>query len=169
MKNSVTWGLEFAKLEREESWKGDPRMNASKELLQIGEAAERLGVSPRTIKYYEELGLVSPERRSPGGFRLYGEQEIWRLERVLRLKDMGYSLAAIREIIAVRDAAKEATKSAVLSEVKERLEQQEREITERIRKMREDLRRAETLRRELQRDIQLCEQRLEEISDQSTG
>jgi hypothetical protein len=44
-------------------------MNASreKELSRVGEVAERLGVSPRTIKYYEELGLIKPEARSSGG------------------------------------------------------------------------------------------------------
>lgn len=140
-------------------------MNAAKELAQIGEVAEKLGVSPRTIKYYEEIGLVEPKERSPGGFRLYGQADIERLERILRLKGMGYSLAAIREIISVRDAAKEAAKSAVLSEVKERLEHQERDVAERVQKMREDLKRAEALRRELRHDIDLCEKRIQELSE----
>ena len=81
------------------------------ELARIGEVAERLGVSTRTIKYYEELGLVSPENRSPGGFRLYSAPDVERLERILRIKNMGFSLAAIREFLAVRDAAREATRT----------------------------------------------------------
>lgn len=139
-------------------------MNAAKELARVGEVAERLGVSPRTIKYYEEIGLVEPRERSPGGFRLYGEEGVRRLERILRLKDMGYSLAAIREIISVRDAAKEAAKTAVLSEVKERLEQQESDVAEKVRKMREGIERAEILRQELRNDIELCEKRIEQLS-----
>ena len=138
-------------------------MNASKELSRVGEVAERLGVSPRTIKYYEELGLVEPEARSPGGFRLYGEEDVLRLERILRMKGMGYSLAAIRELLAVRDAAREADKATILATVAERLKDREREVTARIRRMQEDLKRAEALREELQRDVALCERRLEEI------
>ena len=138
-------------------------MNASKELARVGEVAERLGVSPRTIKYYEELGLVEPEARSPGGFRLYGEEDVLRLERILRMKGIGYSLAAIRELLAVRDAAREADKATILATVAERLKDREREVTARIRRMREDLKRAEAFREELQRDVALCERRLEEI------
>ena len=139
-------------------------MNASsKELARVGEVAERLGVSPRTIKYYEELGLVEPEARSPGGFRLYGEEDVLRLERILRMKGMGYSLAAIRELLAVRDAAREADKATILATVAERLKDREREVTARIRRMQEDLKRAEALREELQRDVALCERRLKEI------
>src|ERR671929_1310388 len=108
-------------------------MKASKELSRVGEVAERLGVSPRTIKYYEELGLVEPETRSPGGFRLYGEEDVLRLERILRMKGMGYSLAAIRELLAVRDAAREADKATILATGAERLKDRERGGTARIR------------------------------------
>ena len=139
-------------------------MNASKELARVGEVAGRLGVSPRTIKYYEELGLVQPEARSQGGFSLYGEEEVQRLERVLRMKGMGYSLAAIRELLAVREAAQEADKVTVLRTAAERLKDREWEAETRIRQMREDLKRAEALREELRRDIALCERRLKELS-----
>jgi len=134
-----------------------------KELSQIGGVAERLGVSTRTIKYYEELGLVSPENRSPGGFRLYNASDIERLRRILRLKGMGFSLAAIREFIAVRDAAQEATRERVLAETTEHLRSREREVAQRIAKTREDLKSAETLREELRRDISLCESRMREL------
>jgi DNA-binding transcriptional MerR regulator len=142
-------------------------MNASKEkeLSRVGAVAERLGVSPRTIKYYEELGLVQPEARSPGGFRLYGEEEVERLERILRMKGIGYSLATIRELLAVRDAAQEADKATVLREVTGRLKERERESTARIQRMQDDLKRAEALREELRRDIALCEKRIKELGD----
>lgn len=134
-----------------------------KELSRVGEVAGRFGVSPRTIKYYEELGLVRPEARSPGGFRLYGEEDERRLERILRMKGIGYSLATIRELLAVRDAAQEAEKTAVLREVAGRLKEREREATAHIRQMRDDLERAEALREELRRDVALCERRIEEL------
>ncbi len=140
-------------------------MDTSKEreLARVGAVAERLGVSPRTVKYYEELGLVQPEARSPGGFRLYGEEEVERLERILRMKGIGYSLATIRELLAVRDAAQEADKVTVLREVAERLKDRERESTAHIQRMQDDLKRAEALREELRRDIALCQRRIKEL------
>lgn len=138
-------------------------MNTTRESRRVGEVAERLGVSPRTIKYYEEIGLVGPESRSQGGFRLYGKREVERLERILRMKGMGYSLAAIREILAVRDTAQEADKVTVLKTVRRHLKEREREAAERIRQMQEDLKRAETLREDLRQDIALCERRLQEL------
>ena len=142
-------------------------MNASSELERVGEIAERLGVSPRTIKYYEELGLIRPETRSPGGFRLYGKEGVEQLERILRMKSIGYSLAAIRELLATRDAAQEADKITVISNTMERLQDREREVTERIQQMRKDLKQAEALREELGRDIALCQRRIQELGGQA--
>jgi DNA-binding transcriptional MerR regulator len=138
-------------------------VNATKGLSRVGEIAEHLGVSPRTIKYYEEIGLVEPEERSRGGFRLYGEREVERIERILRMKGMGYSLAAIREILTIRDAVQEADKVTVLRTAIEHLKVREREAGGRILRMREDLALAETLRQDLERDIALCERRLREL------
>ena len=138
-------------------------MNSTRGLIRVGEVAERLEVSPRTIKYYEEIGLIEPEERSAGGFRLYGSGEIERLERVLQMKSIGYSLAAIRELLAVRDRAQEADKVTVLGTAVEHLREREREASERILKIREDLSRAESLREDLGRDIALCERRMREL------
>jgi DNA-binding transcriptional MerR regulator len=131
--------------------------------MRVGEVAERLEVSPRTVKYYEEIGLVEPEERSRGGFRLYGEREVERLERILRMKSIGYSLAAIRELLAVRDTAQEADRVTVLRTATEHLREREREASARVLKIREDLERAEALREELGRDIALCERRIREL------
>jgi DNA-binding transcriptional MerR regulator len=138
-------------------------MNAGGRLVRVGEVAERLEVSPRTIKYYEEIGLVEPEERSAGGFRLYGDREIGRLGRILEMKSIGYSLAAIRELLAVRDTAQEADKVTVLRTATGHLREREREASARILKIREDLGRAEALREELERDIALCERRIREL------
>lgn len=144
-------------------------MGTSRELVQIGEVAGQLGISPRTIKYYEELGLISPEERSPGGFRLYAERDVQRLERILRLKDMGFSLAAIREFLTVRDAAQEATREKVLHETMDHLQARERELTARVSKIREDLKSAESLRKELKKDIALCKERIEVLTKDHPG
>lgn len=138
-------------------------MDASKELSQIGEVAGDLGVSPRTIKYYEEIGLLDPEGRTAGGFRLYGERDIKRLTGILKMKGMGFSLAAIREILSVRDEAREATKATVLSTAIERLTERRGEVEGRIGKLEEDLRSARSLAKELEHDIELCRKRMEEL------
>jgi DNA-binding transcriptional MerR regulator len=142
-------------------------MNASgeRELSRVGEVAGRLGVSPRTIKYYEELGLIESEARSSGGFRLYGEEDVRQLERILRMKGIEYSLATIRELLAARDAAQEADKVTLLKEVAGRLKERERDATVRIQQMQNDRKQAEALREELRRDIALCVRRIGELGN----
>jgi DNA-binding transcriptional MerR regulator len=67
----------------------------------IGEVCDRLGVSPRTVRYYEELGLLPGVRRRAGGRRVYGEGELQRLRFIQRLKALGLSLAEIGELNAL--------------------------------------------------------------------
>ena len=57
-------------------------------LLQIGEVAERVGLSLRSVRYYEEIGLVEPSDRTEGGFRLYSEEDVRRLLLVKRIKSL---------------------------------------------------------------------------------
>ena len=73
------------------------------ELFQIGEVAERVGLSLRTLRYYEEVGLVLPSGRSPGGFRLYNEADVERVAFVKQMKPLEFSLDEIRELLAIRD------------------------------------------------------------------
>ena len=68
--------------------------------LQIGEVAERTSVTQRTLRFYEEKGLLKPPTRMEGGFRLYSETDIQRLERIKRLKQLlGFPLAEIKEMV----------------------------------------------------------------------
>ena len=68
--------------------------------LQIGEAAARAQVTQRTLRYYEEKGLLPPPSRMNGGFRLYSPEEMERIERVKELRDLlGFSLADIKEML----------------------------------------------------------------------
>ena len=74
--------------------------------LRIGELAKRAGTTPRTIRYYEELGLL-PEARSrdAGQHRLYGESDVERVLQLLRLKDLlGLSLDELRDVIEAEEA-----------------------------------------------------------------
>ena len=77
----------------------------SDNLLQIGEAAEKVGLSLRTVRYWEEIGLVEPEARSKGGFRLYSEADLARLLVVKAMKPLGLTLEQMREILDLVHAA----------------------------------------------------------------
>ena len=72
--------------------------------LQIGEAAERAQLTQRTLRYYEEKGLLNPPTRMEGGFRVYTDDDMQRLERIRELKDLlGFSLAEIKEMLEAED------------------------------------------------------------------
>jgi MerR family transcriptional regulator, repressor of the yfmOP operon len=74
--------------------------------VRIGEVASRTGTTPRTIRYYEELGLLpAAAGREPGAHRLYAEPEVKRLQELLRLKELlGLSLEELRELVEAEDA-----------------------------------------------------------------
>jgi DNA-binding transcriptional MerR regulator len=66
----------------------------------IGEVAARFGVSTRTLRYYEEIGLIDPTGKSPGGNRRYSDEDVARIERVLELRNvMGFELERIASIV----------------------------------------------------------------------
>lgn len=73
------------------------------QMHQIGEVAAAVGLSLRTIRYYDETGLVTPTGRSAGGFRLYTESDIDRLRLVRDLKPLDLSIEEIRELLTTRD------------------------------------------------------------------
>ncbi len=72
--------------------------------LQIGEVAERTGVTQRTLRFYEEKGLLKPPTRMEGGFRLYSEEDVQRVERIKRLQTLlGFTLAEIKEMVEAEE------------------------------------------------------------------
>ena len=73
--------------------------------LQIGEIAERTGVTQRTLRFYEEKGLLKPPSRMVGGFRLYTEEDVKRVEQIRSLQTLlGLSLAEIKEMVEADEA-----------------------------------------------------------------
>jgi MerR family transcriptional regulator, repressor of the yfmOP operon len=74
--------------------------------LRIGELARLAGTTPRTVRYYEEIGLLAPsEQRGAGEHRTYGQADLARLREILRLKSLlGLSLDQLREAMAGEDA-----------------------------------------------------------------
>ncbi|MFF7330358.1 MerR family transcriptional regulator [Streptomyces sp. NPDC090306] len=71
--------------------------------MQIGEVAARTELSLRTIRHYEETGLVVPSARSQGGFRLYTEADVQRLMVVRRMKPLGFTLDQMRDLLDATD------------------------------------------------------------------
>jgi DNA-binding transcriptional MerR regulator len=70
----------------------------------IEQVAAHTGLTKRTLRYYEELGLLPPTDRTEGNYRRYSEADIQRLEHIKKLRDLlGFSLADIREILNAED------------------------------------------------------------------
>lgn len=72
-------------------------------LVQIGTLADRVGLSLRTVRYYEEIGLIEPAARSQGGFRLYGFEQEERLRVLKAMKPLGFSLEEMRDLVDLLD------------------------------------------------------------------
>ncbi|MGN7191019.1 MULTISPECIES: MerR family transcriptional regulator [unclassified Curtobacterium] len=72
--------------------------------MHIGELAERAGMSLRTIRHYDEVGLLVPSARTSGGFRVYTAQDLERLLVIRRMKPLGFTLDEMRELLRVVDA-----------------------------------------------------------------
>jgi DNA-binding transcriptional MerR regulator len=103
--------------------------------MRIGEVAERIGLSLRTIRYYEEVGLAVPSARSDGGFRLYAEADVDRLRAIMQMKPLGFSLEEMRELLDLL-AAGEAADAARLTALRQ-------QAAERVATLRRQLRTAE--------------------------
>jgi MerR family transcriptional regulator, repressor of the yfmOP operon len=77
----------------------DPRTDDGASYQRIEQVAARTGLTKRTLRYYEEIGLLPPPTRTEGGYRLYSEADVQHLIRIKRLKDLlGFSLAEIRDM-----------------------------------------------------------------------
>ncbi len=79
----------------------------NKEYYQIGEVAKRLGITPRTIRYYEELGLLDPPLRIEKGIRFYSDEDIKRIKFILKLKDLGLTLKEMMELADIYNQHKQ--------------------------------------------------------------
>ncbi|KIQ10502.1 MerR family transcriptional regulator [Curtobacterium sp. VKM Ac-2889] len=72
--------------------------------MHIGELADRAGMSLRTIRHYDEVGLLVPSGRTTGGFRVYTAQDLERLLVIRRMKPLGFTLDEMAELLRVVDA-----------------------------------------------------------------
>jgi MerR family copper efflux transcriptional regulator len=117
--------------------------------MHIGELAERTGLSLRTIRHYDEIGLLKPSGRTDGGFRLYTQPDLERLLLIRRMKPLGFSLEDMVELLRIMEAR--ATSSEEDSEVAERLSQYLADARERRETLKDQLAKADEFVARLER------------------
>ncbi|MEU0715595.1 MerR family transcriptional regulator [Streptomyces lavendulocolor] len=111
--------------------------------MQIGEVAARTELSLRTIRHYEETGLVVPSARSRGGFRLYTEADVARLMVIRRMKPLGFTLDQMRDLLEATDLLDAGTGVEEREALLERVRTYQLAAVEQVEKLRVQLARAE--------------------------
>lgn len=110
--------------------------------LHIGEVAERIGLSLRTVRYYEEQGLIEPAGRTEGGFRLYTDEQVDRLLLIKQMKPLGFTVQQMRDLLAATDDLRHADATR-RRDAERQLAGFAADARERCEKLRSELRRAE--------------------------
>ena len=105
--------------------------------MTVGEVAKRMGVTVRTLQYYDKEGLLSPSAESGGGRRLYTDKDLIQLHQVLSLKHLGFSLDEIKKHLISLDTPEE---------VAQVLEEQAGAIRKKIDSLSETLKEIEVLK-----------------------
>lgn len=106
-----------------------------KSRLQIGEFAKLTGVTVKTVLHYHKIGLIAEAPRSPGGYRLYGPDELNRLQTIKRLKTLGLNLGQIKA--AVGEATDPKSTRSILESLEKELLQQMNTLQYRLDRVRE--------------------------------
>lgn len=95
--------------------------------MRIGQLADRLGVNPKTIRFYESIGLIPEPARTPAGYRIYEESDVDRVAFVKRAQRLGIALDEIGEILSLRDRGERPC-----AYVRDLIHREMRDIDERI-------------------------------------
>jgi len=83
------------------------KIDTNEDYISIGNLARTIGVTTRTLRYYEEMGIMSPPRRLEGAVRVYTPEDVRKLKFILRLKELGLTIKEMQELDAVYAEAKE--------------------------------------------------------------
>jgi len=94
-------------------------------LINISEAAQRSGLSAKMIRYYEDIGLITPPARSDSGYRLYNNRNVEQLGFIHHARELGFSVAQIADLLRLREDPKRASRQvkALAEEQLQMLEQ----------------------------------------------
>ena len=107
--------------------------------MHIGELADRSQMSLRTIRHYDEVGLLKPSGRTEGGFRLYTERDFTRLLLIRRMKPLGFTLEAMAELLRVIDALEASEPGRDVADIRAELDGFIEEAARRRAKLEEQL------------------------------
>ncbi|NYI77645.1 MerR family transcriptional regulator [Nocardioides panzhihuensis] len=133
------------------------RRAAPEGAMQIGEVATRTELSLRSLRHWEEVGLLKPSGRSEGGFRLYTEEDVEKILVIRRMKPLGFSLeqmkAAMADIETLRASDPEIAGPAAAPEARERLVELRVEAGVRRQKLEQQLAMADEFIAILQREV----------------
>jgi DNA-binding transcriptional MerR regulator len=110
----------------------------------VGELAGETGLTVRTLHHYDEIGLLKPSRRTPSGHRLYGEADVGRLQQVTSLRQLGFSLEQIGDLLDRRGLSPREVVRLHLARVREQIEHQ-RALCERLERIAKSLDAAEAV------------------------
>ncbi|WP_290221312.1 MerR family transcriptional regulator [Corynebacterium atrinae] len=102
----------------------------------IGEVAAQTGLSIRTLRHYDDLGIITPSGHTPGGFRLYSLADVERLLLIDRMKPLGFTLDQIREFLQAVDTLPASTTAGQAEEAREILASFQEQMRLRLDKLR---------------------------------
>jgi len=91
----------------------------------VGQVASQLGVSVRTLRHYDDIGLLKPARRASTGHRLYTDREVARLQKIVALRKMGFSLGHIRTVLSGDTTEAYKTLEVQATRLREQISQQQ--------------------------------------------
>ncbi len=119
--------------------------------MHIGEVAEATGMSLRTLRHYDEVGLLKPSGRTEGGFRLYSDADMERLLLIRRMKPLGFTLEEMSSLLEIVDQTHSQAPAAPSTESTTRLDEFITDVEQRRDKLREQLGMADEFLEQLHR------------------
>jgi DNA-binding transcriptional MerR regulator len=122
--------------------------------MQIGDVAERVGLSLRTVRYYEEVGVLTPPTRTSGGFRLYSEDHIAQLLTIKQMKPLDFSIEEMRELLEARATLESSSSARKRAAARETLERFAALAAARCTDLRKRLDSAESFAREISKEAE---------------
>lgn len=123
------------------------------DLLKIGDFARLAGTNLRTLRYYEELGLLRPPKRSPGGFRYFRRADLNRINAIRGLQELGLSLERIKDLLDM--CGERGDRLKFMAGVRKALEEETRLLRENMARLEEQSGKVQTALKKLE-DCQPC-------------